>query len=168
MLKLVSIKRFKHCWNRKRKESAGAADLQIVCSNKILVTSITLRKGFSSLGKQISFKELAGQLKDSNTELNNACAQVKSPAVISYDSDSADLENAFAEMNTLQTTRNDEFGFKENVAGFTTSIIVSKETIPKYEEYEKTAMVADKYCIICLKSCMNLENCLSTSSISTA
>ena len=60
-------------------------------------------------------------------------------------------------MSTIQTKRNDEFGFKENVAECTTGKIVSEEMIPKYEKLEKTAMVADKYCLICLKSGMNLE-----------
>ena len=81
---------------------------------------------------------------------------VKTAAVASYDSDSANLDDVFADMNNLQNARTEEFGFKDYVAGFSTHIAVSKDTIPEYEKLEKTALVVDKLCIICLKSSMNL------------
>ena len=42
----------------------------------------------------------------------------------------------------------------------TTNIPVSKETIPVYKDLEKTVLIADKHCIIYLKSKLNLE-CLT-------
>ena len=60
-------------------------------------------------------------------------------------------------MDKIQNERNEEFGFKEHVAGFTTKIPVSKETIPDCATLEKTAHIADKHCIICLKSKLTLQ-----------
>ena len=62
-----------------------------------------------------------------------------------------------ADFNSFQIDRNEEFGFKENVAGFSTKISVSKDTIRIYAQLKITAKVADKHCIICLKSNMTLK-----------
>ena len=84
-----------------------------------------------------------------------ASAQVTSPASAECDSDSDELAHAFDNMSTIQT-KNDEFGYKDYVAECTVDRIITEETIPKYEKLAKTAMVADKYCLICLKSDMDL------------
>ena len=89
--------------------------------------------------------------------MNNACAQIKPPAAVNYDSDDAALEDIFNQMDTAQNTSDDEFGFQECTAGFSTDIAITKDTIPVYEELEKTAMIPDKHCIICLKSDMDLK-----------
>ena len=127
MQKYPAVVRFKLYWKWRRKESAGAADPQIVWSGKTLVRGTILRESFPSIARVSKFhlKNWQDKLK---SNIASASAQVKSPAVAEYDSDSADLGNAFANMSTIQTKRNDEFGFKENVAECTTGKIVSEET----------------------------------------
>ena len=49
------------------------------------------------------------------------------------------------------------FGFSQNSAYVSTKIPITEETIPSYTELKKTASILDKYCIICLKSKMNLD-----------
>ena len=113
---LMKLKKKRVCWGCR---SANC----FIRQNLSNTHNIKKKFSFTCKGKQIAFKELAGQLKDSQTESNTASAQVKSPAAVNDDSDSDDLANAFANMNTLQTTRNDEFGYRDCVTGFETNII---------------------------------------------
>ena len=76
---------------------------------------IQRRFSYQCKGKQITFKELTEQVKKDQTAGENCSAQVKSPASGNDDSDSDDLANAFADMDIIQTTRNDEFGYKDYV-----------------------------------------------------
>ena len=49
-------------------------------------------------------------------------------------------------MDAAQNPNDEEFGFQECTAGFSTDIAITKDTIPVYEELEKTAMIPDKHC----------------------
>ena len=60
-------------------------------------------------------------------------------------------------MDAAQNTSDEEFGFQECTAGFSTDMAITKDTIPVYEELAKTASIPDKHCIICLKSDMDLK-----------
>ena len=104
-------------------------------------------------GKQTTFKELK-ELKQS--EAKTATAQITVPALADSDSESELMNNTFNVMYASKTTT-DEFGFQENmVAEFKIEIPVNAETIPKYKDLEKTALIPDKYCLICLKDKMDL------------
>ena len=111
-------------------------------------------------GKQITFAELKDRVKtkvSSPTETNTAAANIKPATVTDYDSDAAELELAVSRMDKYQTERSEEFSFKDCVASMSTKILVSIETIPDYATLAKTAHIADKHCIICLKSKLTLQ-----------
>ena len=104
-------------------------------------------------GKQITFKELKESKK---LETQTATAQITIPATADSDSDSEYIANAFNVMRTSQA-ENNEFGFRENIAECTVEKPVNAETIPKFEKLARTPLVADKYCLICFKGDMDLE-----------
>ena len=55
-------------------------------------------------------------------------------------------------MNSQDT----EFGYRDNVAVFSTDRVVNEETVPKFENLKETEYVAYKDCIICQKGGMDL------------
>ena len=111
-------------------------------------------------GKQITFNELKERVKNkeaSPTESNAVAANIKPSTVTEYDSDTADLEFEFSKLNRYQTEKIEEFGYNDFVASMSARIPVSIETIPDYATLEKTAHIADKHCIICLKSKLRIQ-----------
>ena len=72
-------------------------------------------------GKQITFNELKEQVKEaSTTESNTASTTIKPPVITNYDSDSSELGDDMAQFTSFQNNKNEEFGFKEFITGFTT------------------------------------------------
>ena len=91
-------------------------------------------------------------MKESQPSTPTATAQIKPPAPADSDSDNEEIAEAIFDMNSQDT----EFGYRDNVAVFSTDRVVNEETIPKYEELKETEFVADKQCIICQKGNMDL------------
>ena len=100
-------------------------------------------------GKRVTFK----QLKEAKPSTPTATAQITTPAPADIDSNTDEIAQIFSEMHT----QNDEFGYRGNVAGFSIDRVITEETIPNYEVLKETEFVADKSCIICLKSNMDLN-----------
>ena len=100
-------------------------------------------------GKPTTFKDL----KDTKPSLPAATSQVSPPAANDSASDDEFLTQAFSGMKS----QGPEFGFRHCVAGFSTERIVNEDTIPNYDELKETEDIADKFCIICQKSVMNLS-----------
>ena len=91
------------------------------------------------------------------SEAKTATAQITVPAAADSDSDSEFITNTF---NVMRASREetDEFLIQENmVAEFNIEIPINAETIPKYKDLEKTALIPDKFCMICLKDKIDLE-----------
>ena len=107
-------------------------------------------------GKQQSFKDL----KESAPEAKIATTQINIPAFTDSDSENESFNNTFNVMNVMReaTEVANEFGFQENMAEIKIETPVNAETVPKYNELEKTALIADKNCIICLKGNMDLSD----------
>ena len=123
-----------------------------------LSTKHNLNKRFLNdcKGKQISFKELTDRLKDPNTEANNACAQIKTPAPVDH-SDEEHISDILSTLIAAQEEKEREFGYQEFTVEFSLDVPITEDMIPVYAELEKTASVPDKQCIICLKKNMNLK-----------
>ena len=152
---LLAQKKVRTCW--------GCLSANCLTKQHISVKN-KLKKRYvaSCTGKRLTFEELKDQIKQaSTTESSTASTTIRSPTVTNYDSDASLIGDDMANFNSFQSDKNEEFGFKENVADFSTKIPISKDTIPVYAQLKKTSKIADKHCTICLKSNMTLK-CLST------
>ena len=101
-----------------------------------------------------------GDLKDLSFKkpgVKAASTFIKPSTSSNYDSDASGVEDDIVNFSNYKSEEIVTFGFSQNSAEVTTKIPITKETIPSYTEMEKTASIADKYCIICLKSKMNLD-----------
>ena len=96
---LLKQKKVRVCWCCRSSNCLLRQDLSF--KNKI-----KKRFSFSCKEKQISFEELPAQIKESKTDSNTASANVKPPVIDSYDSDSANIDGIFTDMDKLQNERN--------------------------------------------------------------
>ena len=108
-------------------------------------------------GKQLSFKELAENLKVSNTETEAASAQITTPTPANYDPEEEEIAAIIASIEADNAAKENEFGYQNYSVEFSHDVPITEDMIPVYAEYKKTATVPDKQCIICLKKNMNLK-----------
>ena len=154
-MKVHSHEEIANLMKMKKKRVCWSCRLANCLTKQICSTRLKLKKKFigKCTGRQITFKEL----KESKPSTPTATAQITPPAPADSDSDNDDIAQAISDMNS----QNAEFGYRDNVAEFSTDRVVNEETVPKYEKLKETEFVADKYCLICLKGNMDLRD-LST------
>ena len=95
-------------------------------------------------------------MKERESGANTATAQIKVPTTINSESEGDEFFNAHYVASSAPV---DQTFYEENmVAEFKIEIVITKDTLPKWSELSKTAMVADKECIICLKENMDIDD----------
>ena len=106
-------------------------------------------------GKPITFKQLKAFRQNTPApKANEATARVSPPSTVGSDSESEEFNSTFGAFNRQQS---EEFGYGQNVAGFSIDGVITAESIPSYAELKETESISDKSCIICLKDNMDLE-----------
>merc|ERR1712030_160144 len=129
-------------------ESANCFIKQSICTQM----QVKRKYGEKCNGYQVSFKDL----KERESGANTATAQIKVPPTVNSESEGDEFFNAHYVANSAPV---DQTFYEENmVAEFKLEIVITKDTIPKWSELSKTAMVADKECIICLKENMDIDD----------
>ena len=78
-----------------------------------------MRFNFDCSGKKLTFGEVKDVVKQASTA-ETTTASVKPSTAANYDSDAALIEDDMANFISFVNSKDEEFGFKENVAYFST------------------------------------------------
>ena len=110
-------------------------------------------------GNKSTFGDLSKYGVAKSPSAGGNTTNIKPPAVIDYDSDSAALRENMAIFWESQEAHTEEFGYSENVVEmYTIRPVITRENMPNASLLEQTADIRDKYCVICPKGGYNFED----------